>query len=239
MKAENIMLEAIDLTKCFGATVALNALNLRVNAGEICCLLGANGAGKTTTVNLFLGFIEPTSGTARVGGVDIRFSPDAARREVAYIPETVALYPHLSGMENLAYFAGLAGCGHDNGSLRCGLIAAGLPLEAHARKVAGYSKGMRQKVVIALAIVRKARAMLLDEPTSGLDPQAANDFGALLRRMSESGVAVLMATHDLFRAREIAHTIGIMKHGKLGVRLSAPEISHTDLEQIYLKYMQD
>jgi ABC-2 type transport system ATP-binding protein len=107
------------------------------------------------------------------------------------------------------------------------------------RKVAGYSKGMRQKVVIALAIMRGARAMLLDEPTSGLDPQAANDFGVLLQRMSQSGVAILMATHDLFRAKEIANTIGIMKKGVLGVSLSASEVSHADLEQIYLKYMRD
>jgi ABC-2 type transport system ATP-binding protein len=233
------MLEAINLTKRFGATVALDSLNLAVQPGDIYCLLGANGAGKTTTINLFLGFIEPSGGEARVNGVDVQRGPEAAKGAIAYIPETVALYPHLTGMENLEYFAGLAGHEGSREQLGSALNEAGLKTEAHSRKVAGYSKGMRQKVVIALAIVRGAKAMLLDEPTSGLDPHAANDFGELLRRMTASGVAILMATHDLFRAKDIGTTIGIMKHGVLGVNLSASEVSHTDLEHIYLKYMRD
>ncbi|MGZ8394460.1 MAG: ABC transporter ATP-binding protein, partial [Nitrospira sp.] len=228
------MLEAINLTKRFGATVALDSLNLAVRPGDIYCLLGANGAGKTTTINLFLGFIEPSSGEARVNGVDVQRGPDATKGAIAYIPETVALYPHLTGMENLEYFAGLSGHEASRETLGSALGEAGLKPEAYSRKVAGYSKGMRQKVVIALAIVRGAKAMLLDEPTSGLDPHAANDFGALLRRMTASGVAVLMATHDLFRGKDIATTIGIMKQGVLGVSLSASEVSHTDLEHIYL-----
>jgi len=233
------MLEAIKLTKRFGEQVALAGLNLKVSPGEIFCLLGANGAGKTTAINLFLGFIRPSDGDARVGGISVYETPELARRFIAYIPETVALYPHLTGLENLTYFSGLSGGHFEQEALCCALAQAGLDEGAHRRKVSGYSKGMRQKVVIALAIAREARAMLLDEPTSGLDPQAANDFGALLRRMSGVGVAILMATHDLFRAKEIANTIGIMKKGILRVSFSASEIDHSDLENIYLQHMSE
>jgi ABC-2 type transport system ATP-binding protein len=102
-----------------------------------------------------------------------------------------------------------------------------------------YSKGMRQKVGIAIAIAKQAKALLLDEPTSGLDPKASNEFSALLARLSTDGVAVLMATHDLFRAKESGSRVGIMKHGRLVATLSTSDIGHADLERLYLEHMHD
>jgi len=232
------MLEAIHLSKSYNGTPALEALNLKVEPGEVFCLLGANGAGKTTTIHLFLGFLQPDAGAALVAGQDVRANPLEARRQLAYIPEQVTLYGNFSGLENLAYFSALAGHRHSQSDLRRFLLEAGLPEEALARRVNCYSKGMRQKVGIAIALAKQARAILMDEPTSGLDPQAANEFSVSVQRLSEQGVAVLMATHDLFRAKEVGTRVGIMKHGRLVNTLATNGITHQDLERIYLENMR-
>ena len=233
------MLEAIGLSKDYGSHRALDQLNLKIEGGEVFCLLGANGAGKTTTINLFLNFIAPTAGQAKVNGVDVAASPLESKKHLAYIPETVMLYKNLTGLENLEYFASLAGHQYGQGDLRGFLKEAGLQEDAADRRVGGYSKGMRQKVGIAIALAKKARALLLDEPTSGLDPKASNEFSELLRTLSGRGVAILMATHDLFRAKESGTRVGIMKHGKLVEELATGDIGHADLEQLYLKHMHD
>jgi ABC-2 type transport system ATP-binding protein len=234
------MLEAVDLTKSYNGTVALDRLNLKIEPGEVFCLLGANGAGKTTTINLFLGFVAPSSGTARIKGQDVAAAPLETKRHVAYIPEQVMLYKNLSGLENLEYFSALAGHDRYNRADLVGFLAeAGLPADAADRRVSTYSKGMRQKVGIAIALAKKASALLLDEPTSGLDPKAANEFSVLLGRLSGDGVAVLMATHDLFRAKETGARVGIMKHGRLVQTLATKDIGHADLERIYLEHMHD
>lgn len=232
------MLEAVDLSKSYGEQEALRGLNLRVNGGEIYCLLGANGAGKTTTINLFLNFVEPTSGSARVNGVDVARSPLETKRHLAYIPEQVMLYGNLSGVENLEYFARLGG--HDEYTAedyRGFLDRVGLQREAAERRVRTYSKGMRQKVGVAVALAKQANALLLDEPTSGLDPKASNEFSELLVQLKAGGAAILMATHDLFRAKETGTRIGIMKGGRLVQELSTDEVSHADVERIYLEHM--
>lgn len=206
--------------------------------GEIFCLLGANGAGKSTTIKLFLGFLKPTSGSAEVDGLSAHQQPQQVRRRLLYIPETVALYDELTGFENLDYFARLAGVEERSPArLKEALRSAGLAPEAFARRVGLYSKGMRQKVGIALAIVKEAKALLLDEPTSGLDPTASAEFHELIVRQRDRGTAILMATHDLFRAREVATTIGLMQAGRLRRTLDASAITANDLESLYLEEM--
>ncbi len=234
------MLVATDLSKRYNDVTALDSLNLTVQPGEVFCLLGANGAGQTTTINLFLNFIDPTSGTAAINGLDVTKAPLETKKYVAYIPETVMLYRNLTGIENLEYFAALAG---RPDYLRAELLnffkRVGLPDDAPDRRVGTYSKGMRQKVGIAIALAKGAKALLLDEPTSGLDPKASNEFSDLLRQLSGAGVAVLMATHDLFRAKESGTRVGIMRHGKLVAVHGTGEFSHADLERIYLEHMHD
>jgi ABC-2 type transport system ATP-binding protein len=234
------MLEAVNLSKRYDQAVALDGLNLKVKAGEIFCLLGANGAGKTTTINLFLNFVAPSGGTARINGLDVVQQPLETKKFLAYIPETVMLYKNLTGLENLEYFSALAGRSDYTGAqLLAFLTQVGLQADAADKRVGTYSKGMRQKVGIAIALAKNAKALLLDEPTSGLDPKAANEFSALLARLSQDGVAVLMATHDLFRAKESGTRVGIMKQGKLVRTLETTEVGHADLERIYLEHMHD
>lgn len=234
------MLEAINLSKNYNGQPALDALNLKINAGEIYCLLGANGAGKTTTINLFLNFVAPDGGQALIHGLDVIKQPLETKKYLAYIPEQVNLYKNLSGLENLEYFSALAGQDkYTKNELLTFFDEVGLQREAAEKRVAAYSKGMRQKVGIAIALAKKADALLLDEPTSGLDPKASNEFSELLKKLSAQGCAVLMATHDLFRAKESGTRVGIMKRGRLLTEMTTQEIGHADLERIYLENMRD
>lgn len=231
------MIKTNNLTKSYGDFKALDALNLEVKQGEIYCLLGANGAGKTTTINLLLGFIDPTSGSASINNIDIQANAKATKQYLAYIPENLILYPSLTALENLDYFSGIAGKKLSASQLEGFLNEAGLQADAFNKRVSAFSKGMRQKVGIAIALAKDAKVLLLDEPTSGLDPQASNEFGVLLRKLKNKGVATLMATHDLFRSKEIATKIGIMKNGQLKEQFIADDISLSQLEEAYLNTM--
>lgn len=224
-----------ELSKKYNGYTALNNLTLSINEGDIFCLLGANGAGKTTTINILLGFISPSSGEASINGFSVTEHASEIKKNVAYIPETVALYPNLTGMENLKFFSSLAGYKLHQDEVSQLLTKAGLQENAHQKPLRSYSKGMRQKVGIAIALAKNTKVLLLDEPISGLDPKAANEFSAILKELSAGGTTILMATHDIFRAREVAHRIGIMNEGNLVSELEAHNISANELEQLYLK----
>ena len=232
------MLRTVNLTKKYGTHTALNELNLTVQAGEIYCLLGANGAGKTTTINLFMNFIQPTTGQVFINDLEVSQKAQATKKHLAYIPENLNLYGNLTGLENLQFFTGLAGEQVAAGTATQLLQSVGLQKAAIHKRVAAYSKGMRQKVGIAIAKAKQADNLLLDEPTSGLDPKASNDFAQLLQKMRENKVAILMATHDLFRAKETGTHIGIMKEGQLIHSLKSDEIKLNELEQLYLETMK-
>ena len=229
------MLIAENLSKTYGDYKALNNLNLKLNKGEIFALLGQNGAGKSTTINIFLGFVKPTEGVAKINGISVVDHPEETKKFIAYIPETVLLYPNLTGVENLKFFSSLAGFDYDNEALTNFLSKAGLQSDAYHNRLGGYSKGMRQKVGIAIAIAKKAKVLLLDEPTSGLDPKASNEFSEILKELASEGTTIFMATHDIFRAKEVADRIGIMKRGNLISEINADEISANELEKLYLQ----
>ncbi|RDV15918.1 ABC transporter ATP-binding protein [Pontibacter diazotrophicus] len=231
------VLEAKQLSKVYQDKLALKGLNLQIRAGEIFCLLGQNGAGKSTTINLFLGFITPTSGAAYINGLEVARNVTEVKKYLAYIPENVMLYPNLTGLENLALFSSLAGFDYSKEELMEYLVRSGLPAEAASRRVGGYSKGMRQKVGIAIAVAKHAKVLLLDEPTSGLDPKASNEFSELLLRLSDAGTGIFMATHDIFRSKEVGTRVGIMREGELVDVLPAADLEANELEKLYLNHM--
>lgn len=228
-------LQAVQLTKQYNGTTALNNLNLFIQQGEIFCLLGQNGAGKTTTLNIFLGFITASSGTAMINGIEVKPHDPATKKFIAYIPEVVMLYGNLTGLENLDFFSRLAGYKYSRIELQAFLSKAGLQEEAFTKKVGAYSKGMRQKVGIAIALAKDADVIFMDEPTSGLDPKATNEFTEIVKQLGVQGKAVLMATHDIFNAVNVATTIGIMKQGQLVHTLFAKDIDAHQLQQLYLE----
>ncbi|MGB6317652.1 MAG: ABC transporter ATP-binding protein [Litorimonas sp.] len=193
----------------------LHGISFAVPKGRVFALLGGNGAGKSTTLLTLLGFLEPGGGTATVLGHDVGREVKRVREAVAYLPEAATLYPHLDAYENLAYFLDLAGRKSDRMALDGALDAVGLQTDARGRAMSGYSKGMRQKVAIALALLRETPVLLLDEPTSGLDPVAIDEFNTLVRKLAADGKTVLMVTHDVYGACQVADRIGLLRHGEM------------------------
>jgi ABC-2 type transport system ATP-binding protein len=229
------ILKAEQLSKEYNGIFALRNLNLSVGKGEIFCLLGQNGAGKTTTINLLLGFTHPTSGKAIINDIEVKYNNVATKKHVAYIPEVVQLYGNLSGVENLDFFSRIAGYRYPLGTLQEFLGKAGLQREASNRRLSTYSKGMRQKVGIAIALAKKADVILMDEPTSGLDPKATDEFTTICKDLIDEGKAIFMATHDIFNAVNVATRIGIMKQGELVHTIANSGITANELQKLYLE----
>jgi ABC-2 type transport system ATP-binding protein len=235
------MLEAINLTKRYeDGELALDGLTFKVEPGEIFCMFGANGAGKTTTINLFLGFLPPTSGTALVEGIDVAKDPLKAKRHVSFVSENVMLYGNFTAIQNLDYFSKLAGQRNLTKKDYAEVLGrVGLQTEAFDRRIKNFSKGMRQKLGIAIALVKDAPNVLLDEPTSGLDPQSGREFLEILVQMRDKGKSVFMSTHDIFRAKLIADRIGFMRKGKLVMMKTVQDLAHEDLTDLYIQYMEE
>jgi ABC-2 type transport system ATP-binding protein len=229
------MLQARNLTKEFNGKKVLNHVSLSVGKGEVYCLLGQNGAGKTTTINIFLGFIEPSEGQALINNVTVKPNSVDTNKMIAYIPEVVQLYGNLSGLENLDFFSRLAGFTYSEKELAAFLAKAGLQQNAHAGRLSTYSKGMRQKVGIAIALSKKADVVFMDEPTSGLDPKATAEFTAICQELAQEGKSIFMATHDIFNAVNVGTRIGIMKEGVLVHEVETGNINANQLQQLYLE----
>lgn len=233
------MIQIQNASKSFKSIPAVQDLTLKVNEHEILGLLGANGAGKSTTINMLLGFLKPDSGSVSINQLETYANANEVRKSIGYIPENINLYPYLSGLENLDYFCRLSGLKYSGTELHGFLAECGLQDDAHRGKVGGYSKGMRQKVGIAIAYAKKAKVYLLDEPASGLDPLASNELSALLKKLAAQGATILMASHDIFRVREVCDRIGILKKGNLVKELRSDEVSTNELESLYLEFMKN
>jgi len=232
-------LEAIELSKRYeDGVLALDRVSFSVDRGRIFVILGGNGAGKSTAINIFLNFIEPTGGEARINGIVTHREPLRAKQHVAFVSENVMLYPTFTAMQNLDFFARLGGKQDlTRDDLHQVLLRVGLSEDVHDKRLRGFSKGMRQKCGIAIAIVKDASAILLDEPTAGLDPKAGRDFIELVKTLRHENRAILMSTHDIFRAKEIADVIAIMDGGRIIAQQTAAELAGKDLEGLYMQYM--
>jgi len=231
------MIKLTNISKFFKDHKALSDLSIEVKSGEIYGLLGANGAGKSTTLNLILGFLNPDNGTIELK--DSNSNINIPTSSIGYIPENVNLYPYLSGLENLDYFCKLANLKYSKNKLTSFLSECGLNDNFHNKVTSSYSKGMRQKVGIAIAYAKKAKVYLLDEPASGLDPLSSNELSELLKKLASNGSSILMASHDIFRVRETCNKIGILKNGKLIKEMDTNNVSSNELESIYLNFMKN
>ena len=234
------MIQAIDLSKRYpSGKLALDALNLKVGPGEIYCLLGAAGAGKTTTVDLFLGFVEPTAGKALIDAIEVAREPLAAKRRVALLGEGTSFYDRLTARQNLDLFARLGGlCSRTQADYDMAMREVGLPESAFGRRLREWSPAMRQKLAVAAALIKDVPALLVDEPLSGLDPKAAAELAELLLALRDHGKALLITTHDLFWARQLADRIGILQEGRQALTRSRAELKYENLERLYLDYMR-
>jgi ABC-2 type transport system ATP-binding protein len=211
------IIETHGLTKAYGEVVAVEHLDLRIDPGEVFGLLGPNGAGKTTTILMLLGLTEPTSGTATVDGLTPQRQALAVKRRVGYLPDDVGFYDELTGRQNLRYTARLNRLPRAEGEATITTLLAEVGLtDAADRKVRGYSRGMRQRLGLADALVKGPSVLVLDEPTVNIDPEGVREILALVRRLrDERGVTVLLASHLLHQVEQVCDRIGIFLAGRL------------------------
>ena len=210
------MIELIQLTKKFGDLVAVDHLNLTLARGEFFAMLGPNAAGKTTTIKMLAGLIKPTSGSARIAGFDVQSQPLEARRRLAYVPDFPFLYDKLTAWEFLRFTGQLFHLPEDRITANARELIARFHLLDHVnRPIESLSHGTRQRVAIASALLHDPEVFIVDEPMVGLDPQHARIIKDVLKERSRAGVTVLVSTHQLSIAEEMADRIGIVHGGKL------------------------
>jgi ABC-2 type transport system ATP-binding protein len=205
------VIQTESLGKRFGRVQALDGLNLDVRAGEVLGFLGPNGAGKTTTMRLLMGYLRPTSGSARVHGLDAWRDSAAVHARTGYLPGEVQLWPKMSTRATAAHLARLRGLDHDHGLAD---LAKRLDIDLD-RPVGELSKGNRQKAGVLLALLDDPDLLLLDEPTSGLDPLVQAEFHAILRERVQAGTAVLLSSHILSEVERVADRVAIIRAGRL------------------------
>ena len=223
------VIELRSLTKRYGPTVAVDDLTLTVRRGEIFGLLGPNGAGKTTTILMMLGLTDPTHGSVRVLGMDPTRDALAVKRRVGYMPDDVGFYDELTGRENLRYTAELNRLGRREAEGRIAALLAEVGLaDAADRAVGGYSRGMRQRLGLADALVKDPEILVLDEPTVNIDPEGVREILALVARLrDERGVTVLLSSHLLNQVQAVCDRVGIFVKGTLKAHGSVDELLHS------------
>jgi len=221
-----IVIEAKGLTKSYGRHKAVDGVELTVSEGEVVGLLGPNGAGKTTTILMLLGLTEADSGTVRILGRDPWREPLQVKREVGYLPDAVGFYDNLSGRENLRYTARLGGLSADEAERRIAEVLEKVRLaQVGDRRVATYSRGMRQRLGLAELLMRRCRVAILDEPTSGLDPQSTQDLLHLIGDFAHDGMTVLVSSHLLDVVQSICTRVALFNRGRIGFTGTVEELS--------------
>jgi ABC-type multidrug transport system ATPase subunit len=216
------MLATLNLTKVFGSVIAVDNITFEVRRGEVFGLLGTNGAGKTTTMKVFACLLRPTSGMAFVDGIDVTARPMEVKRRIGYMPETPALYEKLTGREFLQMLGTLRGLGGTELAGRVDEFDRSLELGAALDlEIGTYSKGMRQRVAFASALLHRPPALVLDEPTSGLDPRFAKLVKGWIREYANRGNTVLMSTHVTEIAESLCDRVAVIHKGRIAA-MDAP-----------------
>lgn len=236
--ADEIVIQ--DLVKQFGDITAVDGLNLTIRRGEMFGFLGPNGAGKTTTISMLCGLLKPTSGTARIGGIDIRRQPEKAKQLIGVCPQEAAVYKFLTGRENLEVFGNLYGLDRQVVKARVEeLIGQADFAEAARRKTKGYSGGMKRQLNLLIALVSDPEIVFLDEPTVGMDARARRRTWEYIGSLKEQGKTVILTTHYIEEAQALSDRVGIIDYGEL-IALGTPEelmaeYEAADLEAVFLK----
>jgi ABC-2 type transport system ATP-binding protein len=239
------MIELLDVTKRYGTKLAVDGLSLTVPPGELFAFLGPNGAGKTTTIKMLCGLLFPTAGVVRVGGFDLQADGDAARRLIAFVPDTPFLYEKLTGREFLQFIADMYAMPRDHGRARIEAMIDVFSLGPFVDDLTErYSHGMRQRTVFAGALLHEPKVLIVDEPTVGLDPKSIRLLKDLLRQQAAGGTTVFLSTHSLDVAQELASRIGVVNKGRLigcgtldALRKQAD--LHGTLEEVFLKLTEE
>ena len=244
------IIETDELTKVYHGETAVDRLSLKVTEGEIFGFLGPNGAGKTTTLLMLLGLTEPTSGTARVLGLDPARDPIKVKSKIGYLQENMGFYTDLNAVQMLKFVADLNGIAdsESTGRIDAALESVGLMKEA-GKRISAYSRGMRQRLGIAELLIKDSRVAFLDEPTLGLDPDATNRIMELIEGLChDKKMTILLSSHLLHQVQKICHRVGIMIKGRMVAQGPMDRLAQEklgigqetySLEEIYMKYFQE
>jgi ABC-2 type transport system ATP-binding protein len=235
------MIELANLTKRYGSTLAVDRLNLTIAKGEIFGFIGPNGAGKTTTIRMIAGVLGPTEGTVRIGGILMAMDPVAAKRIIGFIPDRPFLYEKLTGMEFLRFIADLYGYKGNFKERAEGLLIQFSLYDWADHLIEAYSHGMKQRLVIASALLHDPRLIIVDEPMVGLDPAGIRMVKDLLRELARNGTTIFMSTHTLEIAQDLCDRIGVIHRGRLvalgttGDLRGTASLQKGDLEEVFLR----
>ena len=233
------MITLNSVVKKFNASTAVGNMTCRVEKGEYFALLGPNGAGKTTVVRMLLGFVPPTSGSIFIDSIPV--SNPEARRGVGYLAEHHMIPPYLSGLEYLRRHASLVGFTGKNAQMEVNRLLEMVSMKGREKeKSAAYSKGMKQRIGLAAALLGKPKLLILDEPVTGLDPIGIRDVRNILENLREDGVTVFLNSHLLSEVEKTCRTVAIMNNGKILVKDSLQSIIEDGetLEDVFIKYIQ-
>jgi ABC-2 type transport system ATP-binding protein len=235
------MIELKDLTKTYGTYTAVQRLSLSIGRGEIFGFIGPNGAGKTTTIKMMGGVMAPTEGTITIAGIDMQAEPRKAKRKVGFIPDRPFLYEKLTGLEFMQFTADIYGVPEEQFPDKAAAILALFSLADWSNElIESYSHGMKQRLIMAAALLHDPEVLIVDEPMVGLDPLAIIMVKNLFKRLASQGVTIFMSTHTLKVAEDICDRIGIIARGRLIASGTAADlrreanISSADLEQVFL-----
>ncbi|MCG6910475.1 MAG: ABC transporter ATP-binding protein [Deltaproteobacteria bacterium] len=248
--SETVIIETENLTKMYKAETAVSNLSFTVNQGEIFGFLGPNGAGKTTTLLMLMGLTEPTSGSARVLGINPTREPIKVKRKIGYLQENMGFYRDMNALQSLAYIAALNGIESRvaDGRIEDALTMVGLKNEID-KQIGAYSRGMRQRLGIAELLVKNPEVAFLDEPTLGLDPESTNRITGLIQRLcAEKKMTVLLSSHLLHQVQKLCDRVGIMIDGHMVAQGSMDQLAEEKLgigkktrtlEEVYMQYFQE
>ncbi len=233
------MLELISLKKNFGSFTAVDDVSMKIAAGEIYGFLGPNGAGKTTTIKMIATLLKPTSGSVLINGIDAHHSPHEAKQYLSYVPDQPFLYDKLSGLEFLLFVSRMYGMREPESMDAIRQVSDTFEVKPWlGRRIEDYSQGMRQRIVLAAAMLHRPKLIVIDEPMVGLDPKGAETFKSQMKLAAENGAAIFMTTHQLSLASEVCTRLGIINSGRLVYEGSMGQFSGDGVERLEKKYLE-
>ena len=240
------MIELKGLTKRFSDILAVNNLNLFVSQGEIYGFIGPNGAGKTTTINMMGGIIRPTSGSVEICGIPMEKHPEKAKRKIGFIPDTPFLYEKLTGVEFLRFTADMYEVNEELFKKKSAELLELFLLTSWSNDlIESYSHGMKQRLVMAAALLHDPEIIIVDEPMVGLDPMAIRMVKNLFKNLAKQGVTIFMSTHTLKVAEEVCDRVGVIHKGSLIATGTVEDLTHSmdasksDLEQVFIRLTEE
>jgi ABC-2 type transport system ATP-binding protein len=237
------MIHTENLTKIYGGVKAVDAVSIKVGKGEVFGFVGPNGSGKTTTIGMLVGLIEPSGGKCFINGIDVTHNPLEAKKITGYLPDGIGFYPSLSAKQNLKYFSKFYGMSDKDADMRIHTLLEYVGLDGVEKPTEGYSRGMRQRLGLAQALLNDPEVIFMDEPTNGLDPQGVVTFRNIIKDLATKGKTVFFSSHILEDVRQVSTTIGVISKGKMIAQGTTDEVRHMmqkdDLTTIVVKVAGD